>query len=48
MSYECLLKCGKPCESSDTISQAKWDILQSKTKNWLGLDKYGDVHNTTT
>ena len=46
MPYECVLKCGQPCKSSDTISQGKWDSLQSKAKNWSGLDKFGDVYNT--
>ena len=48
MSFECVLKCGKPCKSSDTIGQDKWENLESKAKNWLGLDKFGDVYNTTS
>lgn len=48
MSYDCVLKCGKQCNSSHTISQGKWESLQSKTKNWLGLDKFGDVYNITS
>jgi hypothetical protein len=46
--YECVLKWGKPCKSSDTIGQGKWDSLQSKSQNWSGLDKFGDVYNTTS
>lgn len=48
MSYECILKCGKPCKSSDIISQAKWESLQSKSSNWSGLDKFGSVYETTS
>ena len=48
MSYECVLKCGKPCESSDKINQGKWGRLQSKAKNWSGLDKFGHVYTTTS
>ena len=44
MPYECVLKCGQPRKSSDTISQGKWDSLQLKAKNWSGIDKFGDVH----
>lgn len=47
MSYECVLKCGKPFEPSDKMNQGKWDSLQSKAKNWSGLDKYGHVYTTT-
>jgi len=25
MAYECILKCGVACHSTDTISQNKWD-----------------------
>jgi hypothetical protein len=31
-----------------SIGQGKWEILQSKTKNWSGLDKFCDVYNTTS
>ena len=48
MPYECVLKCGDPCKSSDTIGQGKWESLQTKTKNWSGLDKFGDVYYTTS
>ncbi len=47
MPFECVLKCGKPCKSSDIITQGKWDSLQSKTQNSSGLYKFGDVYNTT-
>jgi len=48
MSYECVLKCGKSCTPSDTISKTKWNSLREKTQNWSGLDKYGDVYHTTS
>ena len=47
MAYECLLKCGKTCDSNDIITQARWESLQLKSKNWRELDKFGDVHNST-
>ena len=47
MAYECLLKCGKPCRPSDSITERKWDSLKAKTEKWSGLDKYGDVFDTT-
>ena len=48
MSYECVLKCGKPCKPTDTINQGKWDSLQLKAQNWSGLDKCGDGYTTTS
>ncbi len=48
MSYECVLKCGKPCKPTATIGQGKWESLQAKTSNWSGLDKFGDVYDTTS
>ena len=48
MSYECVLKCGKPCEATDTINQGKWESLQLKSPKWSGLDKFGDVYTTTS
>jgi len=36
MSYECVLKCGKSCTPSDTISKTKWKSLREK--NRIGLD----------
>ena len=46
MSCECVLKCGKPCKSTDIINQGKWDSLQLKAQNWSRLDKFGDVNTT--
>jgi len=48
MAYECVLKCGMACHSTDTISQNKWDSLQLKSKAWTGLGRFGDVHDTTS
>ena len=48
IAYECVLKCGLTCDSSDTITQRRWDRLQSKSRAWTGLDRFGDVHETTS
>lgn len=48
MPYECALKCGKPCNFSDTIGQGKWDSLQSKPTNWSRLDKFGNIYNAVS
>ena len=48
MSHECVLSCGKPCKTTDIISEKKWESLQSKAKNWTGLDKFGNVYNITS
>ncbi|KAK1897739.1 8-amino-38-dideoxy-manno-octulosonate cytidylyltransferase [Dissostichus eleginoides] len=48
MSYECVLQCGEPCKSFDSINQGKWESLQSKAKNWSGHDKFGNVYTTTS
>lgn len=48
MAYECVLKCGNACNPSDNITQGKWDSLQSKSKAWRGLDRFGDVYDTTS
>ena len=49
MAYECLLhvNCGKTCSSTYVISKNKWESLKQKSQNWLGLDKFGDVYNST-
>ena len=43
MTHECVLGCGKICDSSEAIFQGKWESLQSKPKAWTGLDKFVDV-----
>lgn len=48
MPYECVLKCGKSCKSTDTIGEGKWVNLEAKAKKWSGLDKFGDVYSTTS
>ena len=47
MSRECVLQCGNPCKSSDTIGQVKWESLESKSQLWTGLDTFGKVYHTT-
>jgi len=51
MAYECILKCGMACHSTDTIGayhKNKWHSLQLKSKAWTGLDRFGDVQDTTS
>ena len=47
--FECFLQCGKPCEESDSIdniTKETWDKLKSKSLNWKGCDRFGNVHYT--
>ena len=48
MSYECVMKCGNPCNVTDTISQVRWDSLKLKSEKWSGLDKFADVYRSTS
>ena len=44
--FECLLQCGKPCESADSIdkmTQGAWEKLKLKLLNWKGCDRFGNV-----
>ena len=48
---ECVLKCGKPCTSGDSIDKIvldKWSKIQTNATEWKGLDKFGDVWDTTS
>ncbi len=45
---ECVMKCGNPCNVTDTISQVRWESLKSKSEKWSGLDKFGDVYSSTS
>ena len=50
LRIECVLKCGKPCTSRDSIDKItldKWSKIQTNAKEWKGLDKFGDVWDTT-
>ena len=47
MAYVCFLECGAPCKSSDKISKAKWECLESKSKNWCGLDNFDDIYESS-
>ena len=47
MPYNCVLKCGKKCEFSETISEAKWQNLEANAKKGSGLDKFCDVCKST-
>lgn len=47
--FGCLLQCGKPCEASDSIdnmNKETWDKLKSKSLNWKGCDRFGNVYDT--
>ena len=46
-----MLKCGKPYKEGDSIDKItsdKWTKIQTNAKEWKGLDKFGDVWDTTT
>ena len=43
--FECLLQCGKPFESADSIdkmTQGACEKLKLKSLNWKGCDRFGD------
>jgi len=40
--FECLLQCGKPCESADSIDNMTQSALKLKSLNWKGCDKFGN------
>ena len=47
---KCVLKCGKPCTSGDSIDKITLDKfikIQTNAKEWKGLDKFEDVQDTT-
>ena len=44
--FECLLQCGKPCESADSIdkmTQGACEKLKLKSVNWKRCDRFGNV-----
>ena len=43
MPGDCLL-CGKPCNTTEIISPAIWERIHDKSKNWSGLDRYGQIY----
>ena len=47
MDYPCFLQCGVNCNSTETISTERWKQLETKTKDWKGLDKFGNVFEST-
>ena len=47
--FECLLQCGKPCESTDSIenmTHGAWEKLKLKSFNWKGCDRFGNVYDS--
>ena len=47
MSYECMMNCGNACHASNCITENKWKTIQDKCNKWIGLDRYGDIYETT-
>ena len=50
LSMECVLKWGKSCTSRDSIDKitlGKWSKIQTNAKEWKGIDKFGDLWDTT-
>ena len=47
MDYLCFLQCGVNCNSTETISTEKWKQLETKTKDWKGLDKFENIFEST-
>ena len=45
--YHCLLQCGVNCNSTETISTEMWKQLETQTKDWKGLDKFGNIFEST-
>ena len=45
MPHECILKCVNLCKSTDNNIDSEWESLQIKSKNWPGLDKFGDLYS---
>ena len=41
------LLCGLHCNSIQTITTERWKLLETKTKNWKGLGKFGNVLECT-
>ena len=46
MERKCIL-CGKLCTERETISEERWKNLKAKSKEWIGLDHFGDIYNKT-
>ena len=47
--FGCLLQCGKPCESADSIdnmTRGAWEKLKLKSLNWKGCDRFGNVYDS--
>ena len=48
--FECLLQCGKPCESADSIVKMNQGALEKliklKSLNWMGCDRFGNAYDS--
>ena len=47
MDHDCVLKCGRVCDANDFISADRWGQLKSKSEKWKGLDRFGEIFDTT-
>ena len=44
----CFLQCGELCTENDmsNITNEKWENMKSKSKDWRGLDKFGNLYES--
>ena len=47
MDYPCFLQCGVNCNSTESNSTKRCKQLETKTKDWEDLDKFGNVFEST-
>ena len=40
-------QCGMNCNSNKSINAERWKQLKTKSKDWEGLDKIGNVFEST-
>ena len=47
MDYLCFLQCGVKYNSTESNTTKRWKQLETKTKDWEDLDKFGNVFEST-
>ena len=47
MGCHWLLQCEMNCNLSEIISIERWKRLETKAKDWKGLDKFGNAFEST-
>ena len=47
MGCHWLLQCEVNCNLSEIISTERWKRLETKAKDWKGLDKFGNAFEST-